>query len=405
MNHNDEFRSETANLDDELAIYNDAVEFAELLEASSFGTPTAAAARRTGGGVLVRYRFSPPNLTAAEPQASDLAEFVGEHFKAAGRSDVAELWFQAAIVEDGALPSASPTSAPRNSESQSCEPLSKDCGQMVSRLTEPRFTYTPTARSSPEPFAISSTRSHYNDVASAEYWRSAGPPLFPSAPPPRRKWRSSRFLTVAAVTLNESRQLVASFVGLALAVLAVSGILAVVQHPEPSIPGPAALAHPMPAPADVPVLAPRSTGGDVSLASSSSSPDQQHWTLTEHSFYEGSSTLSPAGKEALDGVIQRLISDQEIRVEVAVWTVAGGDDAARLLEERERAVTSVFDASNIPADRFTITGHLKAPGGEVSSSDSTADDTSDPPSDNESSPGGDLQFLKDRLKSGLYKGP
>ena len=104
MNHNDEFRSEADGLDDELAVYNDAIDLAELLEASSLGTPEALAARRAGSGVLERYRFTPPHLTADEPQASDLAQFVGEHFEAHGRSEVADLWNQAAVVEDGALP-------------------------------------------------------------------------------------------------------------------------------------------------------------------------------------------------------------------------------------------------------------------------------------------------------------
>src|SRR4051794_8297032 len=111
MNHNDEFGSEMTNLDDELAVYNDAVEFAELLEASSFGTPAAAATRKAGGGVLLRYQFSPPNVSTDEPQASDLAQFVGEHFDAAGLIDVAELWFQAAVVEDGALPTSTARAA------------------------------------------------------------------------------------------------------------------------------------------------------------------------------------------------------------------------------------------------------------------------------------------------------
>lgn len=114
MSSND-FTSEVEGLDDELAAYNDAVAFAEMLEASSLGSPDAQAARWAGSEVLLEHRGPlPPHgrpSARCQPSTLSLARHVADHFDNRGLRDVGTLWRIVATAEV-ARPHASADAAP-----------------------------------------------------------------------------------------------------------------------------------------------------------------------------------------------------------------------------------------------------------------------------------------------------
>jgi hypothetical protein len=105
MNGDNSFRPEHKRANDLAEVYADAVEFAQLLETSSLGTPQARDTRRLGIALLAEHRrealIQAENTSAAIPAAAELERFVGAQFEANGQVDQAELWYLSAMQPDG----------------------------------------------------------------------------------------------------------------------------------------------------------------------------------------------------------------------------------------------------------------------------------------------------------------
>lgn len=107
MSSDDGFTFEAENLDGELAAYNDAIAFAETLEASSLGSPDAQTARWAGAEILLEHRgpLPPHRLPSArcQPSTLSLARHVADRFDNRGRRGVGTLWRIVATVQAARL--------------------------------------------------------------------------------------------------------------------------------------------------------------------------------------------------------------------------------------------------------------------------------------------------------------
>jgi hypothetical protein len=117
------------DLDDEFAAYIDATAFAELLEASSLGSPETVAARRFGAELLAADQHALPELDdsahsllddpdRSRPATLSLVRHVVDHFNNSGRQDLASLWVLATLAgrHDRSDPIQTTVPAPRPSD-------------------------------------------------------------------------------------------------------------------------------------------------------------------------------------------------------------------------------------------------------------------------------------------------
>lgn len=118
---NDDFAFEAEGLDDELATYNDAVAFAEILEASSLGTTDAQAARWTGAEILLEHRGPLPSHGRSDaprqPSTLRLARHVADHFDNRDLRDLGTLWRIVATAQ-AARPHASDDANPSEEQAK-----------------------------------------------------------------------------------------------------------------------------------------------------------------------------------------------------------------------------------------------------------------------------------------------